>query len=180
MRPDALAELCAIMRGERARSAGTPGTPGTPGTSTIVPARKCPSFHVFHVFQVKHDKVGNEYFEPGTTGGTDDDVALAERAAIAIEDGRVPPAYADAWAAFQMRKPNRVAEADWRQAADDAGRFLDEWAALALGFHWQPSDIFGPDGLAWFCAGERVRALGPDNAVTSSGRIFARRRSEGA
>jgi hypothetical protein len=28
--------------------------------------------------------------------------------------------------------------------------------------------------LAWFCAGERVRALGPDNAITASGRIFAR------
>jgi hypothetical protein len=24
-------------------------------------------------------------------------------------------------------------------------------------------DIFGARGLAWFCAGERVRALGPDN-----------------
>ena len=41
-------------------------------------------------------------------------------------------------------------------------------------FGWRPSDIFGPDGLAWFCAGEQVRALGPDNAITVSGRIFAR------
>jgi hypothetical protein len=30
------------------------------------------------------------------------------------------------------------------------------------------------EGGAWFCAGERVRALGPDNAITASGRIFAR------
>ena len=57
---------------------------------------------------------------------------------------------------------------------DDAGRFLDEWASLTLDFGWRPLDIFGPGGLAWFCAGERVRALGPDNAITASGRIFAR------
>jgi hypothetical protein len=37
MRPDALAELRAIMRGERAQSGGTDGTPGT---LTIVPAQK--------------------------------------------------------------------------------------------------------------------------------------------
>jgi hypothetical protein len=34
-----------------------------------------------------------------------------------------------------------------------------------------------PHGLAWFCAGERVRALGPDNAIAASGRIFARQRN---
>ena len=102
------------------------------------------------------------------------DIAEAERAAIAIELGRVPPAYADAWAAFQTRKPGHVAEAEWFRAVDDAGRFLDEWAGLALDFGWRPPDIFGPGGLAWFCAGERVRALGPDNAITASGRIFAR------
>src|SRR5262249_15645791 len=55
-------------------------------------------------------------------------------------------------------KPGHRFEAKWRRAVDDAGRFLDEWAALALGFHWQPSDIFGRAGLAWFCTGERVRA----------------------
>jgi hypothetical protein len=172
MRPDALAELCAIMRGERTQSAGTAGTPGT---LTIVPAQKCPSFHMFQAFRAEHDRAGNTHFQPGTTAGTlDDGVAAAERAAIAIELGRVPPAYASAWAAFQMRKPGPVAEADWRLAANDAGCFLDEWATLALGFGWRPSDIFGPDGLAWFCAGERVRALGPENAITASGRVFTR------
>jgi len=174
MRPDALAELCAIMRGERVQSVGTAGTPGT---LTTVPTQKCPSFHMFHVFQAERNKAANEHSRPGTTSGTfpaDDDVAVAERLAIAIELGRVPPAYAGAWAAFQMRKPDPVAEADWRQAANDAGCFLDEWATLALGFGWRPSDIFGSDGLAWFCAGERVRALGPSNAITVSGRLFTR------
>src|SRR5262249_510689 len=77
------------------------------------------------------------------------------------------------------RLPNAKAgtctETDWQFAVDCAGRFLDEWGAVASGFGWQASDVFGSGGLAWFCAGERVRALGPDNAVTSSGRIFARR-----
>ena len=174
MRPDVMAELCAIMRGERV---GMGGTPGTPGTLTLVPAQKRPLFHAFPVFPVEHDIVGNKRFEPGTSPGTCPlplNIAEAERAAIAIELGRVPPAYAYSWAAFQSRKPGNVAEAEWLRAVDDAGRFLDEWASLALDFGWRPPDIFGPGGLAWFCAGERVRALGPDNAITASGRIFAR------
>ena len=112
-------------------------------------------FQVFQVFQVEHD----EYAE-------------AERAAIAVVDGRVPTAFADAWAAFQIRKPGHVSANEWYRAVDDAGRFLDAWAELALDFGWRPSDIFGPCSLAWFCAGERVRAIGPDNAITRSGRIF--------
>jgi hypothetical protein len=177
MRPEALAELCAIMRGVPG------GTAGTPGTLNSVPAQKCPSFHVFRVFQVENGKSQKAQFGGGTSVGTrhlPDDFDVAERAAIAIELGRVPPAYADAWAAFQTRKPGHVSEAEWCQAVDDAGRFLDEWAALALDFGWRPSDIFGPGGLAWFCVGERVRALGPDNAITASGRTFTRQHSEGA
>lgn len=103
-----------------------------------------------------------------------DELAVAERAAISVEDGRVPPAYSDAWAAFQTRRPGHGSEAKWFRAVDDAGRFLDEWAVLALDFGWPPDDLFGRRGLAWFCAGERVRALGPDNAITATGRIFSR------
>jgi hypothetical protein len=175
MRADALAELSAIMRGERAQSGGTVGTVGT---LTIVPTQTCPSFRPFHVFQPEQSRLRNENFEVGTRVGTwplPQDVAEAERAAIALELGRVPPIYADAWAAFQTRKPGHLTETDWQFAVDCAGRFLDEWGALASGFGWQASDVFGSDGLVSFSAGERVRALGPDNAVTSSGRIFARR-----
>src|SRR5215475_1954424 len=110
MRADALAELRAIMRGERAQSGGTDGTPGT---LTIVPAQKCPSFHVFRPEQ---GRLRNEHFEPGTPAGTwplPHDITEAERAAIALELGRVPPTYADAWAAFQTRKPGHVTETDW-------------------------------------------------------------------
>ena len=175
MKAETLARLEQIARGETIPKSG--GTAGTPGTLHFVPVQKRPSFQAFHVFQVEHDMVGNKRFEPGTSPGTCPlplDIAEAERAAIAIELGRVPPAYAYSWAAFQSRKPGNVAEAEWLRAVDAAGRFLDEWASLALDFGWRPPDIFGPGGLAWFCAGERVRALGPDNAISASGRIFAR------
>ena len=85
-----------------------------------------------------------------------DEFAVAERAAIAVEDGQVPPAYADAWAAFQTRRPPHVTEAEWLCAVNDGGRFLDEWARLALDFGWQPEDIFGAGGVSWFCASEHL------------------------
>ena len=176
MRADSLAELRAIMSGGPAPG----GTAGTPGTLKAVPGPKCPSFRTFHVFRVERDTERKERFESGTPVGTcalpSAVVVEAERAAIAIEEGRVPPAYADAWAGFQTRKPGHVSEAVWFRAQDAAGRFLDEWASLALSFGWRPPDIFGQNGLAWFCQGERVRALGPDNAVTASERIFTRQR----
>ncbi len=103
---------------------------------------------------------------------------MAERAAIAIIDANVPTAYAEAWAAFQIRKQCHASATDWNRAVDDAGRFLDAWAELALDFGWRPLDIFGPTGVAWFCAGERVRALGPNNAITASGRIFTRLKND--
>ena len=136
MRADVLERLSAIARGEIVSvPGGTHGTPGTarvfasppPGTLNAVPAQKSPLFQVFQVFQVEHDEF-----------------AVAERAAIAVEDGRVPPAYADAWAAFQTRKPGHVTEAEWFRAVDDAGWFLDEWAALALDFGWLPDRYFRP------------------------------------
>jgi hypothetical protein len=169
MRADALAELCAVMRGVPG------GTAGTPGTLNSVPSQKCPLFQVFQAFQAEQTESQKARFGLGTPTGTSPDAFdVAERAAIAIELGRVPPAYADAWAAFQTRKPGQVSDGDWSRAVDDAGRFLDEWAGLALAFGWQPDDIFAPDGLAWFCCGECVRALGPDNAITVSERIFTR------
>ena len=187
MRVDVLKRLSAIARGEIVPvPSGTHGTHGTTRALTLSEAgtrpkvlerardngalgrtilgtledQKGPLFHVFQVFQMEHDEF-----------------AEAERAAIAVVDGRVPAAYADAWAAFQIRKPGHALAGDWYRAVDAAGRFLDAWAGLALDFGWEPKDIFGPRGLAWFCTGERVRALGPDNAITASGRIFTRQRN---
>ncbi len=56
------------------------------------------------------------------------------------------------------------------------------WTRLASAAElgWTAGELFdaprngGPGGLVWFCAGEPVRALGPEHAVTTSGRIFER------
>jgi hypothetical protein len=147
MRAETLAELCAVMRGVPG------GTPGTPGTLNYVPAQKCPSFRAFQVFQVEHAESRKAQFEPGTPAGAwPDAFDVAERAAIAVVDANVPAAYATAWANFQIRNPDHLSPAEWYRAIDDAGRFLDEWAGLALDFGWRPEDIFGRDGLVGFCA----------------------------
>lgn len=35
-----------------------------------------------------------------------------------------------------------VSDNDWRQAADDAGRFLDQLRSLAVEFQWSPAGLF--------------------------------------
>ncbi len=107
-----------------------------------------------------------------------DQVKLEERKAMAMDS--VPERYLDAWARLQCQKPMRVSDADWRQAIDDAGRFLDQWGSPAVEFQWTPGDLFdvpGDDkqgGLIWFLEGEIVRALGPEHAVTTYDRVFDR------
>jgi hypothetical protein len=92
----------------------------------------------------------------------------------------VPERYLDAWARFQLQCPGGVTEQAWRQAIDDAGRFLDEWGKLAVEFRWTPGDLFDvprdgkPGGLVWFLGGESVQAIGPRRMVTQDGRVFNR------
>jgi hypothetical protein len=103
-------------------------------------------------------------------------VELEERKAMAT-DG-VPELYLDAWGRLQCQKPIWVSDADWRQAIDAAGRFLDQWGSLAVEFQWTPADLFDvprdgrSGGLVWFLQDETVRALGPEYAVTEGERIF--------
>jgi len=66
----------------------------------------------------------------------------------------VPEPYLDAWARLQVQKPVHVTVEQWRQAIDDAGRFLDQWGSLAVQFGWTPGDLFdvprdGACGLVW-------------------------------
>jgi hypothetical protein len=120
MRAEALAELCAVMRGVPG------GTPGTPGTQNAVPAQKCPSFHAFRVFQVEHDENQKTQFGLGTPAGTlPDAFNVAERAAIAIEDGGVPPAYADAWAAYRRRGYTAAREPLGRASEQASGIIIE-------------------------------------------------------
>jgi hypothetical protein len=107
-----------------------------------------------------------------------DPAEFEERKAMASDS--VPERYVDAWARFQLQCPGGVTEQAWRQAIDDAGRFLAQWGALADSFGWLPGDLFDvprdgiQGGLAWFLEGEAVRSLGPEHAVMQSGRVFDR------
>jgi hypothetical protein len=99
---------------------------------------------------------------------------------LAMSSDSVPAVYADAWGRLQCQKPYGVTEAAWRQAVDDAGRFLDQWRNLAAEFEWSPGDLFDAPhdgklaGLAWWLRGETVRSFGPEHAVTEAGSVFDR------
>jgi hypothetical protein len=103
---------------------------------------------------------------------------MIERADLCA--GSVPAAYLDAWARLNCQKPMRVSEAEWRQALDDGGRFLDAWGEVAAGWGWTASalvDVPRPGksgGLFWFIDGAKVEAFGPDHARLDDGRIFDR------
>jgi hypothetical protein len=93
--------------------------------------------------------------------------ALEERKGMASDS--VPERYLDAWATFQLQCPGGVTEQAWRQAIDDAGRFLAQWGKLADSFGWSPGDLFdvprdGAMGLVWWLKDRAVTALGPEHA----------------
>jgi hypothetical protein len=70
----------------------------------------------------------------------------------------VPKRYLAAWGQFQCQCPAGVTEQTWRQAIDDAGRFIAQWGKLADSFGWSPGDLFdvprdGAMGLVWWLKG---------------------------
>jgi hypothetical protein len=115
---------------------------------------------------------------PDSSLAEDTEIELEERKAMAM--GGVPEPYLDAWARLQIQKPMRVSDAEWRQAIDAAGRFLDQWGSRAVEFGWTAADLFDvprdgkPGGLVWFLEGESVQAIGPRRMVTQDGRVFNR------
>jgi hypothetical protein len=105
--------------------------------------------------------------------------AQIERRKRMTIDGVLGP-YLDAWARLQVQRPAAVSDVEWRLAVIDAGLFLDRWGRLAFEFQWLPGDLFdvprdgSPGGLVWFLKGEATAPLGPEHAVTESGRVFDR------
>ena len=102
---------------------------------------------------------------------------IEERKGMASDS--VPEPYLDAWARFQLQCPGGVTEQAWRQAIDDAGRFLDQWGKLADSFGWTPGNLFdvprdGAMGLAWWLKGRTVSALGPEHACVGQDRVTRR------
>ncbi|MEX2554105.1 MAG: hypothetical protein WEB06_00555 [Actinomycetota bacterium] len=103
--------------------------------------------------------------------------AVAERAAIVEEGAGVPREWAEGFAQLDtMPCPAGVASDRWRQVIDDAGQFLDRWAAQAAALGWATADVFGVDaarpehrldraGLVWLLDGRPIVAIGPDRAA---------------
>ena len=114
------------------------------------------------------DVLGDDGADAGAPLG-----AIEERAGLAADS--VPAVYLDAWAQLNHQKPYGVSEADWRQALDDGGRFLDAFGSEAAKLGWAPCELFEvTGGLVWRLAGERVEAIGADHVRLSEGRTMAR------
>lgn len=119
---------------------------------------------------------------------------FAERAALVEVGAKVPREWAEGFARLQVvRPPAGIAVWRWQQVIDDAGRFLDRWAAQAAALGWRTLDAFGvhPEkpverfdaaGLVWLLRGAEVVAIAEMTAKvkTTSGvlQTFSRRDPE--
>jgi hypothetical protein len=126
-------------------------------------------------------------YVPTLAGALSDVYDFEERAAIAIYDGGIPGAYADAFARLQIAQPIGVPHSQWLRAIDDAGRFLDQWGNMAEKLQWSAQDIFekpaaaagttlpldlGTVGLCWVIDGKNVVALDACSVTIGDRRIF--------
>jgi hypothetical protein len=115
----------------------------------------------------------NLHFKPLSSA---DEAEIEERKGMAA--GRVSETYLDGWARLQCQRPASVSDDEWRQAVNDAGLFLDQFGSQAAELQWTSHDLFAAltdsarSGLVWFLKGEKVRALGPEHAITEGGRVF--------
>jgi hypothetical protein len=180
MKADLRGRLASFVRGEITPKTGVTPVTGVTGVTGNVP--KLLKLQQLRLLRLETDKVANNT-ERGVTAHVTraaciDDVEIDERAGLASDS--VPAPYLDAWSRLQCQKPMRVSDGEWRQALDDAGRFLEQWRNLAAEFEWSPGDLFDAPhdgklaGLAWWLRGETVRSFGPEHAVTEAGSVFDR------
>ena len=110
-----------------------------------------------------------------------------ERAAIAVELGKVPPVYADAFARLQCQRLTGIPH-DWQaRTADMAGQLLDRHGAALVTLGWPVAAIFDSPlvlatagtsaaldlrraGLVWqMREGDTIERLTPDCALIRCG-----------
>ena len=66
------------------------------------------------------------------------------------------------------------------QVKADSAAFMRQWQTEAIVMGWPQEGLFSapkatePGGLVYWLHGEEIRALGPEHAVTQSGRVFDR------
>lgn len=102
-----------------------------------------------------------------------------EYVAILEAEGGVLTVFAEAFASLMATCPPDVTEARWRQAIDDAGRFLDAWGTTAADLGWTGLDLSdraerGAHGLVWELDSRAVVALGEGVAAIGEGVTTAR------
>ena len=88
----------------------------------------------------------------------------------------VAPGLAQALRTLKARRPERIGDHRWRQAAEDGRAFLARWGDQAQALGWTADDLFGLHpvaplarydvmGLAWLIRGRAVVALTENSAV---------------
>jgi hypothetical protein len=107
--------------------------------------------------------------------GTDEaekESQILERQAFAEIEGGVHPSFVAGFVRLQMSQPEGKTEAEWHQAINDAGLFLDSFGAKAAAFGWSPDDVFSRHGLVWALKGVIVTDITTTGATLSDGRTF--------
>ena len=176
MNPDLPARLRRAMRGETVSKTGVTGVTGV--TDNACYASKSPELRQLRLLRVENSKLGNDDFRGVTDGVASPPNAPNERAANIANNA--PAAYRDAFARLLSQRPCGARESDWLRAIDSGAHFLEDWGDLAREFRWTGAELFASPGdgehggLVWFFAGERVRAFGPEHAISESERIFDR------
>jgi hypothetical protein len=117
---------------------------------------------------------------------------IEERQAISEFDAGIPSEWTEGFASLQtMSPPAGWPQSRWMSMVDDAGHFLDRWAATAAALGWTTCDLFGAHpaapwqkidsiGLLPLINGAAVEAITEDSAtlrLTSGARQRYFRRS---
>jgi hypothetical protein len=164
---------------ENQKSESTPANSANPANLPSHPAQNSQLSRDSQVATLKAEIAGQRKFATFATGKSENAVLegpvdaqpqpveteLEERKGMAMAG--VPEPYLDTWARLQCHPPMGAPNEEWRQAIDDAGRFLDQWGSRAVEFGWTAGDLFDvprdgkPGGLVWFLGGESVQAIGP-------------------
>jgi hypothetical protein len=97
-----------------------------------------------------------------------------ERQAIAEIEGGILPLYSAGFARLQLTLPPGLSVPQWRQAVNDAGRFLDAFGRQAQAMGWREDDLFRLNGLVQTLQGAYVTKITSTTAIVSDGHTFKR------
>ena len=180
MKPESVARLRRIMRGEIALEDGVTGVSGV--ADAVGYASKPLELQRIRPLRLENgnpEHIGFAGVADGVGSPREQlEADIEERAGLASD--RVPAVYLRAWAQLNHQRPGRASEPDWRQALDDGGRFLDTWGNEATELGWTTLELFDcPTGLIWRLAGERVSTIAFDHVRIGDGRILGRTTERG-